>query len=263
MFCFLVLLFSCTNGKNKKQENSQLSVESSNLLIIYCENSLAPMFLEMEKEFEKKHNCDVRIVNDCAVNLVELIEYSHRGDLFIPDALSTFALLNNYTSVDIVDSVFIGYNQIVLLVPRGNPKGIHSELSTLVNKDFSVAIANPEASTLGLETRKIIDGTGSYSNFARNVVAMTVDVKGLDKFVASNEVDYAITWTSGSLARNESAGVDRLSLIPDVEVPVYLGMMSTSKNPIYAKYFMDFVSSGEQMGIILKNGLKRRRSQIF
>ena len=263
LFCSFLGLLSCESQSQKRQHSNVLRNTEKNTLVIYCENSLAPMVLEFEKEFERKFSCDVRVVNDCAGNLVELIEYSQRGDLFIPDALSGFRMLDNNSSVSITDSVFIGYNQLAVLVPANNPKKVSPILMELVKESLSVAIANPETSSLGFETRKMLESSGAYTSYVRNIVAMTVDAKGLDKMVLDNDAYYAFVWASNKSTIMAAYDMEKQLVMPEFETPIYLGMMSTSSNHSFAKYFLEFVSSEDGLDIVQRNGLKRRRSQVF
>jgi molybdate transport system substrate-binding protein len=262
---FVLLVFVVFGCKNKSlNDNTPMpSVNPKTQLTIYCENSIAPMIVEFKTHFEQEYNCDVRIINDCSQNLIGLMNFSKQGDIFIPEASSAFAQLHKRSTVSITDSVFIGQNKLVLIVPKGNPQKISPNLNELLKQGNSVAIANPETSSLGFETRKMIAAVNSYKSFSKNMVSMTIDSRGLDKMVQNNEAEYAIGWAMMASHLTQNSSIDTLNIVPDYSAPIYLGLMSCSKNNMFAKYFMDFVSSGEHSDILQRNGLRKRRTQVF
>lgn len=259
---FVLLAGGCQQGA-KDGKSGSAGMDEKTVITVYCENSMVPMMVEMEKLFELESNCDVKIVNDCSHNLIGLINFSKKGDLFMPDACSAFGELGRNSSVKIIDSVFLGNNQLVVLVPDDNPKNIIAGASLFGNTNLSAAIANPETGSLGLETYMMLNERGHYAAFSKSIVGMTVDSKGLGKMVQNGEADYAITWASSAVLADGNMSVRYLELTPAYDVPVFLGVLSCSANQNVAKYFMDFVSSGKQSEIIQRNGLKKRRPQVF
>jgi ABC-type molybdate transport system substrate-binding protein len=81
--------------------------------------------------------------------------------------------------------------------------------------------------------------------------------------VEAADADLALTWLSAATDWSDSISAEVVELYPVYEVPIYLGLLSCSNNDIFAKYFMDFVTSAEQTDILQRNGLRKRRTQIF
>ena len=242
---------------NNKKDNKEL--------IIYCENALAPSINELKKEFEKKYNCKVIIQNDCARNLIGLINYSFKGDIFIPSSHHSFDLLKNRSNADIIDSSFIGYNKLVFMVAKGNPKGFDGKLSTLISRDLSLIIANPESGSLGYETKKALVAQKVYNKILNNVVSLSMDSKGLIKSLKNRQADVVINFASTIFINGSINYVDIIPFNPDIRysMKVYAGILSTTNHEELAKDFLTFVSTSEGKSILNKYGISKRNTLVF
>ena len=259
LLSIVVTVFSC---RHSKKEN--LTIErNANELTVYCENSLAPLMVDLKPAFEKNYDCDLQIINDCSQNLIGLMKFSGKGDLFFPDTQSAFNQLRKTSDLYIVDSVFIGYNRLIIVVPRGNPRQINGNLSNTVLSGYSMILANPETSSLGYEVKNELTKRHLYDFALKNVIRLTVDSKGIDKRIINQEADYAICWQSDLYSNGFSIGVDTIEIEPELAYEIYGGVLSSSKNVKLAKYFIDFVSSDFGIASAQNHGIKRRRTQIF
>jgi ABC-type molybdate transport system substrate-binding protein len=254
-----VAVFSC---RNSKKENLAID-RNANELTIYCENSLAPLMVDLKPEFEKNYDCDLQIINGCSQNLIGLMKFSGKGDLFFPDTKAAFDHLREISDLKIVDSVFVGYNRLVIVVPHGNPRQIHGNLSNIVLSGYSLILANPETSSLGYEVKNELTKRHLYDLALKNAIRLTVDSKGIDKRLINQEADYAICWQSDLYSNGFSIGVDTIEIEPELAYEIYGGVLSSSKNVKLAKYFIDFVSSDFGIASAQNHGIKRRRTQIF
>jgi molybdate transport system substrate-binding protein len=259
---FMLLAFvGCQHSGKKKQQVKTYS-PSKPLVFIYCENGVAPLLAALKEPFEKNYNCRIRLINDCASNLVQLQNYTQRADLFMPDAGSSLSAYRFGSNVTVIDSVLLGQNQLVLLVRKNNPKKIKGTIKSLVEGNYAIAIANPETGSLGSETNRMLVESKYLSKLSKNIVAMSVDSRGLDRLVETGVVDCAITWVT-ALGSVNSEAVEPVALDDNYDTPIYLGLMSSSLNQNIAKYFMDFVTSAEQSEILQQYGIKSRRVQVF
>jgi len=262
LFVFSLVLFGCINrDRDKKSVEKQKKEE----LIIYCENAVAPPIYELIKKFEKEFNCKITIQNDCAQNLIGLINYSHKGDIFIPSSLHAFNVLRQGTNEHLIDSVFLGYNSLVFMVKKGNPKNFNGDISLLTSDDFAVIIANPEMSSLGYETRRILMEWNIYEDVLNHVVALTADSKGLIKSLKNDQADVVINFASTIFINDSRNYIDIIPFDEEhhSEMEVYAGVLSTSKNVELARSFMEYVNNPEGASVFNKYGFSKRKSLIF
>lgn len=260
----VTLAFVGCKQKTNKTANADTSPNKE--LIVYCENSMLGLVLELKEEFENQYKCSIRIQNDCAQNLMDLISYTGKGDLYIPSSTATFDNFYNETGQALMDSVFIGYNNLVFMVKKGNPKQFDGQLSSLVQKDkHSIIIANPETSSIGYETRKILTEQKIYDRLLQNVVALTSDSKGLIKGLKNDQADVVIDWESNLYVNGNSNHVDIIS--PKMKnihhFPTYATSLSCSTEPALTKAFLTFTANQLNETRLSKYGFTKRRTIIF
>lgn len=251
--------------KTSHKDKTTREVHQNNQLMIYCENAIAPPIYELKKQFEKQYNCKVIIQNDCVQNLIGSINYSNKGDLFIPSSRHSFNTLRNKTKEEITDSVFLGYNRLVFMVKKGNSKGFNGKLSLLLSNNLSLIIANPETSSLGYETRKVLIEAKIYNKVLSSVVSLSTDSKGLTKSLMNNQSDLVINFAS---TIHINGNINDIDIIPleskyENELEVYAGVLSSSKNRELAQSFLAYVNTSESKSILNKYGFSKRKTLIF
>ncbi len=261
---FVLISISCECGTGHKDKYSR-AIRKTKQLIIYCENAIAPPIYELKKQFEKQYNCNVIIQNDCAQNIIGLINFSNKGDLFIPSSKHSFNTLRNKTKEEITDSVFLGYNHLVFMVKKGNSKDFNGKLSLLISNNLSLIIANPETSSLGYETRKLLMEGNIYDKVLNTVISLTTDSKGLIKSLINNQADLVINFASTIHINGNINNIEIIPLEPKYqnELEVYAGVLSTSENRDLAKSFLTYVNTPESKSVLNKYGLSKRKTLIF
>jgi len=262
LLVFSVVFWACNNDVRSKSATKE---QKNKELIIYCENAVAPPIYELKKKFEKKYKCKVIIQNDCAQNLIGLINYSNKGDIFIPSSVHSFNELCEKTDEQVIDSVFLGYNSLVFMVRKGNPKSFNGDVMRLISDDYAVIIANPETSSLGFETRNVLKRWKIYEDILNNVVALSTDSKGLIKSLKDNRADVVINFASTIYINGSRNYIDIIPFDEEhhCEIEVYAGILSTSTNPDLARSFMAFVNNSEGKSVLNKYGFSKRKSLIF
>ncbi|TAJ13565.1 molybdate ABC transporter substrate-binding protein [Marinilabiliaceae bacterium JC017] len=265
-FILTLLLFILVSGCRVK-ENKMPHVDTSiqHEVLIYCENSMVPVILELANEFEKKYHCRVKIQNDCAQNLIGLINYSKKGDLFIPSSIIAFKQLRNKTGFSVTDSTLLGYNRLVFMVKKGNPSKFNGDTKQLIKEKHAIIIANPETSSLGLETQKYLKKNRLYERVLKNVVALSADYKGLVKSLSNNQADIALNWKSVIYINGNKNLVDFITIDSNTDVSnsVYAGLLSTSDNKELARVFLSLINSNTGRSILTKHGFSKRKTFIF
>jgi molybdate transport system substrate-binding protein len=87
-------------------------------------------------------------------------------------------------------------NQLVVLVPKANPAGIHS-VYDLRRKGIKVVIGDKSV-PIGSYTRQILDTLGITNDVLANVVSQETDVKGIVAKVALGEADAGFVYFTDS-----------------------------------------------------------------
>ncbi|MCU4176800.1 substrate-binding domain-containing protein [Carboxylicivirga sp. N1Y90] len=263
IICCSLALASC---KHKAHEQSNNEDTNKKELLIYCENSMVGLVLDLKTEFENTHNCKIRVQNDCSKNLMGLIRYSQKGDLYIPASTYSFQNFRTETGFTLTDSIFVGYNDLVFMVKKNNPKGFIGDLKALKSDDkIAYIIADPETSSIGYETKKMLKSEKVYDRVLNNVVALSSDSKGLIKSVRNNKADVVIDWASNLNVNGNSKEVDKI--IPNTEfnrlIPVYAASLSCSSEPELTRSFLKFTNAQLNESKLSKYGFTKRKKIIF
>jgi molybdate transport system substrate-binding protein len=257
-----LLIFSCKPNQRTEEAKENKTAKE---ILIYCENVMVPPLMELKKKFELEWNCRIKIHNDCSQNLSSLIRYSLEGDIFFPASHGSFQKLYDKDFSYIIDSIFIGYNSLVVITTKENPTNYTGDISSLMQKKHGVIIANPETSSLGYETRKMLSSSNIYRDVIVNVVALSTDSRGLVKSLKKQEAQVVISWASDIANIEQPSQFEVFSIPESLQSPVeiYAGILSTTNDSTLAKEFLTFAAGDEGLSVFRKYGFPRRKTFIF
>jgi molybdate transport system substrate-binding protein len=264
-FVLAILFFVVVSCKSDQHTEEAKENKTSKEILIYCENVMVPPLMELKKKFESEWNCRIKIHNDCSQNLSSLIRYSLEGDIFFPASHDSFQKLYNKDFPHIIDSIFIGYNSLVVMTTKENPTNYTGDISSLIQKKHGVIIANPETSSLGYETRRLLNSSNIYRDVIVNIVALSTDSRGLVKSLKKQEAQVVINWASDIANIKQPSQIEVFSIPESLQSPVevYAGILSTTRDSTLAKEFLTFAAGEEGLSVFRKYGFPRRKTLIF
>ncbi|MCG8579412.1 MAG: substrate-binding domain-containing protein [Bacteroidales bacterium] len=262
----ITLLLIMGGCKERRPKKVKQVVEPPKELVIYCENTMLNMVVDLKYNFEQLYDCNVIIQNDCSKNLMGIINYSAKGDIYIPSSSHSFKSFQDITGYHLTDSLFLGYNHLVYMVKKGNPKGFSGNTGPLKRRGkYAVIIANPETSSLGYETKQFLSKQHAYDKVLESVVSLTSDSKGLVKGLKGDQADVAINWKSNI---NVNGNAQHIEVIHPQSpynnaIPMYAAVMSCSSEPKLAKAFLHLASEELSEAALARYGFSKRPSIIF
>jgi molybdenum ABC transporter molybdate-binding protein len=169
-------------------------------LTLYAGAMLRPAIEKTIQEFEQREGVKVnRIYNGCGI-LVAQMKAGQRPDAY-------FACDKSFLTM--VEDLFepgedISSNPIIILVPKGNPKGIR-ELRDLGRPGLRVGVAHEEQSTLGALTRRMLLAHGLYELIRPNVKVESATGDFLVNQLRAGSLDAVIVYVSnGALVAHET-----------------------------------------------------------
>jgi molybdate transport system substrate-binding protein len=195
------------------------------------------------QRFEEREGVRVtRVYNGCGI-LVAQMKAGGRPDAyltcdksFVPPVADLFP----GTPVEMSDSA------IVLLVPKGNPKGLRS-LADLAGAGLRVGVANPEQSTLGALTRRLLEQGGILGPVMSNVVTQTPTADLLVNQIRTGALDAVVVYVSNTMKVREQLEVVPLQGPGTVAVQTY-SVGRTSKNKQLVARLLAALQSDESRG---------------
>lgn len=252
---FSLLIFFFTGACNTAKEPDQKEDPD---IIIYCENGILAPVLEIVKEYEDSTGVSINIQNDCARNLINLIHYRREADIFIPDSREALDKILATSPEVISDSVYVGNQTLVFIIPRKNPLKLSGELESLTTPENGIILANPESSTLGFSSGILLRKHQLYDQVMNSVLFLTVDSRSLVRNIASNHASLAIAWESDYLTNSIRTQVDTLSIqSPHKSFPAVAALLNTGSNKENARQFLSILNQENARKIFEKYGIRQ------
>ena len=223
-------------------------------LLIYCGITMVRPITELARQFEKREGVRILITQGGSEDLYQSAKKSRRGDLYLPGEPS-------YRDKHIADGLLgdfkvVGYNQMALLVQKGNPKRVQPALRELLRKDLVVIIGNSQSGSVGLESKQMLDREKLYPEVIAKAAFLMPDSRALNLSLKRGEADLALNWRATAFFQDNEPYIDVVDLDPKVAQPqaLLLNQLTFSQYPALARKFTDFVVSPAGQAVFRKHG---------
>jgi len=255
----IVLAVACifAGGCGDRSGTAPASVEKvpKKELLIYCGITMIRPMSEIARIIENQEGCKIIILKGGSGNLLKSIEINKVGDLYLPgsDSYIKTCLKKGLVS----DTVHVGYNKAAIMVQKGNPKGITSDLENLAEDKYRVVICNPDSGSIGRETKKILSRRGIFEEVQQRALSMTTDSKNLVLALKNKEADIVINWFATSTWPENAPYMDVLGIDERYakKKKLVIGLLNTAKYPAIARKFMEYAASERGRELFNKHGL--------
>ncbi|MCV6607350.1 MAG: substrate-binding domain-containing protein [Campylobacterales bacterium] len=250
IFLLSIVLIGCGD----KKEKSNTTDLKKKQLLIYCGITMVKPMAKIAKEFEKRHNVAVKIIQGGSKDLYNSLKTSKRGDLYLPGSSSYRK--NNLNDGFLGEYVFLGHNKASIVVGKGNPKNIKGNLEDLLNPDLNVVLCNPESGSIGKMTKKILTKAKIYKQATSNTKFLTTDSRNLTKAIRDGEADIVINWHATTMWPENQGFVQAIEIDEQYakKKELLLNGLTFSKNPILVKEFLTFAGGEEGRTIFTEYG---------
>ena len=236
--------------------------EDQNLLI-YCGITMIKPITELSRAFEQREkNVRITLAQGGSEDLYQSAKKSQIGDIYFPgepsyrDKHLAEGLLGDYK--------LAGYNQMALVVQKGNPKQVKGDANELLRKDLTVMIGNAESGSVGQETKAILDKVGIYPKVVNKSVTLMPDSRAINLALKRGEADLAVNWRATAFFPDNATHLDAVNLDPKIAKPqaLLLIQLTFSKNPAVSRKFIDFVASEEGQAVFRKHGFLDNKTKL-
>lgn len=229
------------------------SASSSNLLI-YCGITMVRPMTDIARLFEKQEKVTIAIAQGGSEDLYQSARKSRQGDLYLPGE-PIFRIKHQPEGL-LGEYVTLGYNQMAMLVQKGNPKNVKPELKELLRKDLAVVLGSSESGSVGVESRRILTKAGIYDKVAAKAAQMLPDSRSIMQAMRRSVADVTLSWRATGYFPDNAAHVDVLDLPPQMAPPheLQLTLLKFSTNQALARKFMDFAAGPQGQAIFRRYG---------
>jgi molybdate transport system substrate-binding protein len=223
-------------------------------LLLYCGITMVRPMSEIAQAFEKRENVKLTLAQGGSEDLYQSARKSGVGDLYLPGEPS---YRNKHLKEGLLGEVVtIGYNQMALMVQKGNPKKVKADPRELLRDDLTVILGNAESGSVGHEARSILDSLGIYHKSIKAAAFLAPDSRSLMNAMKRKEADLTMSWRATGFFADNVAAVDTIDLDPRLAKPqaLLLNLLNSSRNADLARRFMSFAAGTEGQAIFRKHG---------
>lgn len=222
-------------------------------LYIYCGAGIRP-FLDKAIEAYTAANPHIRIDAGYAGSgcLLSQLTFARRGDLYLPgeDFYLNQAHERGYTEGDRL----IGFLEPVILVQKGNPKGIRG-VEDLAKPGMRVGLGEPGAAAIGIAAEEILKKANLLERVEKNVKFRAGNVPELGNHVKLKQLDAAIVWNITAAQVQDAC--DTVPIAQELYKPshVPVALLKFSQHKQEARAFMDYLAGPEGQRMAEETGM--------
>ncbi|MFO7901641.1 MAG: substrate-binding domain-containing protein [Pirellulaceae bacterium] len=230
----VLLLSGCRGGENGATAGGQE-------LFLYSGAGLRSAVEDLIAEFEETHG--LKVVADYAGSetLLNRIELSRHGDLYMPGDKYYVSMAADQGVV--TDQTSVCYFVPTILVRNGYEKTEINDLKDLLDKNVRLGIGG-EACAIGRKTKEIFEKNGiSRQELEENVSFHALTVNELGNHIETGSLDAVIVWDAIAAFYTESGHTVEIPPEKNIISTVDVGLLSCSESPDLARTFMEFAAS--------------------
>ena len=174
LFISLLSLVSCANSKDSSTVNVAVAASSY------------PALIEIAKQFQQKHSCNITLTQGASGKLATQIENGAPFDIFIA-ADTAYSKRISKSNLAIKPPKTISKNHLVFW----SKQAIHN-LPESIQKANTIGIANPSTAPFGKAALELIN----INNSLQKQLRLASSISQVNQYITSQSVDFASTSAS-------------------------------------------------------------------
>jgi molybdenum ABC transporter molybdate-binding protein len=226
-------------------------------LNLFAGAMLRPAIEETLQRFEAREGCRVnRVYNGCGILVGEM----KKGIGPMPDAyFSCDSSFMKQVQDLFLDQTDISTNQLVILVPKGNPHAIHT-LKDLGKTGIRLGVGHEKQCALGALTATTLEQAGLRDPVRKNVVAESATGDMLVNQLRTGSLDAVIAYISN--ATNSGDQLEAMTIdIPCAIATQPIAISRSSPSKQIAGRLMSAIESVDSRRLFLANGFGWKRAR--
>ena len=230
---FFILILILTGCKKQKEEKS---------ILLYCAAGIKPALEKVAKSYYEEYGIRVDLQFGGSGTLLANIRIAQQGDLYVAADKSYVDEAIHYGLID--ETQPLAKIKPVIAVQKGNPKGIKS-VEDLKVASIKVAIANPEAASIGRLTKNILTKSNHWEAIKENATVFMPTVVEVANNIKLEAVDAGIVWDATA---NQYDDLEIVT-IPEFDSHIKnitIGVLKFSKQPTEALKFLRYLAAKDK-----------------
>ena len=217
-------------------------------LLVYCAAGIKPPVQAIARRYEQETGVKVQLQYGGSGTLLSSLRIAKTGDLFLAGDESYIRIGRDQGLL--ADSIPLARMRPGIAVRRGNPKGVKS-VADLLREDVTVALANPEAASIGKLTQKLLDTAGVWAALKPRVKVFKPTVTDIANDIKLGTVDAGIVWDATAGQYPELEFIDAEPLASASET-VTIAILAASHQQAAAMRFARYMSAPDRGGEAFK-----------
>jgi molybdate transport system substrate-binding protein len=246
----MVGVVGCGGGDGAGSASGTGSPGVTGTVTVFAAASLTESFTRIGKDFQAANPASKVTFNFAGSSaLATQINQGAPADVFASAAPANMKTVTDAGNADGTPTTFVR-NQLVIAVPKGNPKGVKG-LADLTGAGVKVALC-AEQVPCGAAAKKALDASG----MTLTPVTLEQDVKAALSKLKLGEVDAALVYrTDAKAAASDVDGVEfpeSAGAVNDYPIVALKG----APNKAAARAFVQYVLSGEGKAVLTRAGFQ-------
>ncbi len=242
----LIVLMGLLYWSTQPDIETMSNPNSKNPLYVYCAAGIKPPVEEVAREYTNQYKIPIRLEYGGSGTLLSKLRLAKQGDIYIAGDSSFIRIARERGLV--AEALPLAHLRPVIAVAKGNPKQIHG-VEDLLRDEVRVALGNPEAASVGKQTRLAMMKKGLWERLEKHVQERGVfkpTVNELANDIKIGTVDAAVVWDATARQYDELEIVTDLTEDPSFIKSVTLGILNTTKQPTQALRFARYLAARDK-----------------
>jgi molybdate transport system substrate-binding protein len=245
------MLSGCTSATSGPSSGSASTAPVE--LNISAASSLKSVLTSIAPAFEKANNVKLSFNYGASGVLMKQIEAGAPADAFLSAGAAQVATLTAEGIISADATKTFAGNDLVILVPKGNPKGIHGPAD--LSKATRLTTGDPAVAPHGAKAEEWLKNIGLWNALQPRFV-FTANAAQTDDYVARGEVDAGIGFASDATGRSD---IEVAYTVPAGEIkPIkYVAApIKASSHVDLATKFVDYLLTPDVQAALVAAGFK-------
>jgi len=211
-------------------------------LLVFCAAGIKPPVAAVAREYEQAFGVGVQLQYGGSGTLLSNLRVTDTGDLFLAADESYMKAAREFGLL--AETIPLARQRPVIAVAKGNPKHIRT-LEDLNQPGVRVAMANPDAASIGRTVRDCLQRAGQWAEFAKRVTVFKPTVNDVANDVKIGSVDAGLVWDATARQYPELEFVTVPLLDQGVET-ITIGVLKRSTQPTAALRFARYLGASDK-----------------
>ncbi|HOW65897.1 MAG TPA: extracellular solute-binding protein [Candidatus Paceibacterota bacterium] len=243
LFGSLVIVAGLTALLLRQSRNSPAAAPAGRKpLVFFCAAGIKPPVEAVAREYEQAFGIPIQLQYGGSGTLLSNLRVTQTGDLFLAGDES---YVKSARELGLMAEVIpLARQRPVITFVKGNPKNIRT-LEDLRRPDVRVAMANPDAASVGRTVRDLLERTGQWTALEKSVTVFKPTVNDVANDVKIGSVDAGIVWDATARQYPELDIVSVPLFDPAAET-ISIGVLKSSRQPDAALRFARYLGAPDK-----------------